>query len=178
MRRRWSGVLVVQQRREGFDAFVTTSADRLTRAAYLVVGDLAEAEDLAQEALVRAAARWPRVRRMANPYGYTRKVLFHLALEEVSRRHRHADRSVLLIDPRQDDPVEDLAASYDLSEAMTKLPRGQRATLVLRYWEQLSEAETAEALGCSVGTVKSQTSKAIVRLRGLLADPARVPTGT
>jgi RNA polymerase sigma-70 factor (sigma-E family) len=143
----------------------------LVTAAYLVVGDLAEAEDLAQEALATVAQRWSRVRRMASPYGYARRVLFNLALEARRRRGRDPATPVAVLpEVSVDDETEQIVARDVIGSAILLLPPRQRATLVLRYWEQLTEAETAEVLGCSVGTVKSQTSKAIQRLRKEVAE--------
>lgn len=159
-----------RQTHEQFAEFVEASSGRLVRTAYLVVGDLAEAEDLSQETLARVAHRWPRVRRMASPYGYTRRVLFHLALDARRRRRRNPAPVAVLPDVAVDDDSE-LVADRDLiARAISVLPPRQRATVVLRYWEQLSEAETAEALGCSLGTVKSQTSKALRHLRESLVE--------
>lgn len=160
-----------RQTHEEFAEFVGQSSGRLVRTAYLVVGDLAEAEDLAQEALAKVAQRWPRVRQMASPYGYARRVLFNLALEAHRRRRRSPQPVAVLPEVAADDDTEQVVARDVIARAITLLPPGQRATLVLRYWEQLSEAETAELLGCSVGTVKSQTFKAIQRLREVLAEP-------
>ena len=160
-----------RQTQQPFAEFVEASSGRLVRTAYLVVGDLAEAEDLAQEALAKVAQRWPRVRQMASPYGYARRVLFNLALEADRRRRRDPEPVAVLPEVTADDSTELVIARDVLANAIPLLPPRQRATLVLRYWEQLTEAETAEVLGCSVGTVKSQTSKAIQRLREVLAEP-------
>jgi RNA polymerase sigma-70 factor (sigma-E family) len=136
-----------------------------------VVGDRAEAEDLSQETLAKVARRWPRIRRMENPYGYARQILFHLALEEHRRRRRDAAPVAALPEIAVNDDTELVVARNVVADAIAVLPPRQRATLVLRYWEQLSETETADVLGCSVGTVKSQTSKAIGNLREVLAEP-------
>jgi RNA polymerase sigma-70 factor, ECF subfamily len=166
-----SGLLRSKRRTdEQFAEFVDASSGSLVRTAYLVVGDLAGAEDLAQEALTKVAQRWPRVRRMASPYGYARRVLFNLALEARRRRARDPAPVAVLPEVIVDDDTEQVVARDVIASAILLLPPRQRATLVLRYWEQLTEAETAEVLGCSVGTVKSQTSKAIQRLRRELAE--------
>jgi RNA polymerase sigma-70 factor (sigma-E family) len=157
---------------EEFSRFVEKSAERLVRTAYLVVGDFAEAEDLSQEALARVACRWRRVRRMESPYGYARRVLFHLALREKQRRRGRPIISAQLPEIAVGDEADSFALQDALMAAISLLPTRQRVVLVLRYWEQLTEAETAELLGCSVGTVKSQASKAIERLRRFLREPA------
>jgi RNA polymerase sigma factor (sigma-70 family) len=119
------------------------------------------------------AQRWPRVRQMASPYGYARRVLFNLALEADRRRRRDPKPVAVLPEVIADDHAERVVARDVIANAIPSLPPRQRATVVLRYWEQLTEAETAEVLGCSVGTVKSQTSKAIQRLREVLAEPSQ-----
>jgi RNA polymerase sigma-70 factor (sigma-E family) len=156
-------------RRATFEDFVAANAASLLRTAYLIAGDLGEAEDLVQESLLRVARRWPRVRRMEHPAAYARKILLNVALDGASRRSR---RSVELDDPGGSEP-RDLTAALELSRvgdrlelraALARLPPRQRAVLVLRYYLDLSEAETAAALGCSQGTVKSASSRALARL--------------
>jgi RNA polymerase sigma-70 factor (sigma-E family) len=159
-----------------FDRFVGDSADGLLRAASLITWDAAEAEDLVQECLFRVARRWPRVRKMDHPSAYARTVLVHLALDEGKRRTRRRaelhEAAAGRIDEHEDDAAARVLgrveASADLLQALGELPPRQRAALVLRYFEDLSEAETAEAMGCSVGTVKSTTSRALERLRSVV----------
>ena len=158
--------------REEFDHFVVDSVDGLLRAAYLIAWDFAEAEDLVQDCLFRVARRWPRVRHMEYPTAYARKVLVNLALDAGRRRTR--DRAEL--DHSGTRPVEheDEAAvrvmgwvetTTDLTRALGSLAPRQRAVLVFRYLYDLSEAQVADVMGCSVGTVKSTTSRALQRLR-------------
>ena len=166
-----------------FDHFVTDSVDGLLRAAYLIAWDFAEAEDLVQECLFRIARHWPRVRSMEHPTAYARKVLVNLAVDEGRRRSRH--RSELrLSDSHPLDEQEDGAAvgvlggveaNTDLTRALAQLAPRQRVALVLRYFVDLSEAQVAEAMGCSVGTVKSTTSRALEGLRRMV-DPPTVVT--
>jgi RNA polymerase sigma-70 factor (sigma-E family) len=165
--------------RPEFDRFVTDTADALLRAASLITWDAAEAEDLVQECLFRVARRWPRVRKMDHPSAYARTVLVHLALDEGKRRTRrrselHASAAGRL-DAREDDAavrvLGRVEASADLLRALGELPARQRVALVLRYFEDLSEAEAADAMGCSVGTVKSTTSRALERLRSVVERP-------
>jgi RNA polymerase sigma-70 factor (sigma-E family) len=159
-----------KQSQDEFTRFAQESADRLVRAAYLVVGDLSEAENLSQETLEKVAARWPRVRRMDSPFGYARRILFHLALRERRRRSRGPELMPRLPEVPVDDGTDAYVVQEQLIAAVAHLPRRQRATLVLRYWEGQSEGETAAVLGCSTGTVKSQTSKALRRLRAALGE--------
>ena len=167
-----------KQSHDEFTRFARASAGRLVRAAYLVLGDLSEAENLSQETLAKVAARWPRVKRMDSPYGYARQILFHLALRERHRRSRGPVLMPRLPEVAVDDTADAFAIREHLTAAIAGLPRRQRATLVLRYWEGLSEAETAATLGCSIGTVKSQTSKALQGLRIALGEPDASPAQT
>lgn len=161
------------QARSEFDRFVESSADGLLRAAYLITWDLAEAEDLVQECLFRVARRWPRVRKMDHPTAYARTVLVHLALDggkhRTRRRAELVEASAERLDRHEDDAavrvLGRVEASADLVQALGSLAPRQRVALVLRYFEDLSEADVAEAMGCSVGTVKSTTSRALERLR-------------
>lgn len=164
---------MVRRSQPEFDHFVEESADGLLRAAFLIAWDLAEAEDLVQECFFRMARHWPRVRGMEHRTAYARKVLVHLALDEGRRRTRR--RVELRGSDRQ--PLEEhedaasagvfgrVEASTDLVRSLGALPPRQRAALVLRYFEDLSEVQVAEVMGCSVGTVKSTTSRALERLR-------------
>ena len=174
-----------KQARVEFERFVEASADRLLRAASLITWDVAEAEDLVQECLLRVARRWPRVRKMDHPTAYARTVLVHLALDEGKHRTRRraelAEAAAVPLDQHQDDAaihvLGRVEASADLMQALAALPPRQRVALVLRYFEDLSEADTAEAMGCSVGTVKSTTSRALERLRTLVEVPPSSTNG-
>ncbi len=159
------------QARDEFEAFVAEYGARLLRTAYLVVWDVGDAEDLVQECLSRVARRWPKVRVMDQPAAYARRVVVNLAIDHAVRRSRQ--RGELVMEPDTDAEVADLAAAVLLSRvddasvllpAIGRLPPRQRAVLVLRYFEDLTEAQTAEVLRCSVGTVKSATARAILRL--------------
>lgn len=156
-----------------FATFVAARQQALQRYAYLVIGDVALAEDLVQEALAKTYARWGRVRDQGNPEAYVRRAITTTAISWSRRRgfrgevpterlpegHGH-EASTVQADPG--DGVSDAAA---LGHALRRLPPRQRAAVVLRFYEDLSEAQTAEVLGCAVGTVKSQVSAALTRLR-------------
>jgi RNA polymerase sigma-70 factor (sigma-E family) len=154
-----------------FDDFVTTHTDGLLRAAYLIVWDLPEAEDLVQETLFKVAKRWPKVRRMDHPVAYARRILVNAALDDGTKRSRR--RAELSSKPA--DPPEHAAGpperDDDLHEALAALPPRQRAVLVLRYFLDLPEAEVAAALQCSLGTVKSSASRGLARLEQALRPP-------
>jgi RNA polymerase sigma-70 factor (sigma-E family) len=164
--------------RDEFDEFVGSSAADLLRTAYLITWDLPAAEDLVQESLFEVARRWPRVRTMDHPAAYARRVLINRGLSTGRRRGRFRAE----LDERAAEPVDDAAelaldtalAASDLVGALRTLAPLQRAVLGLRYLDDLTEAQVAELLGCSVGTVKSTTWRALARLRhsSAVATPA------
>lgn len=160
--------LISQDDQPDFDAFVARSSDRLLRTAYLLCGDHGHAEDLVQTALMRTAGRWSTARR--DPHAYARRVVVNLARDRWRLLRRRFGEAPLEIDVAV--PVDGEGhADRDLLLAATRqLPAGQRAVLVLRFFDDLSVADTAAALGCSTGTVKSQTSRALERLRAVLTS--------
>ena len=148
---------------ESFTAWAAARQRALVRSAYLLTLDHGRAEDLVQEALVKVGARWGRLRDQ-QPEAYARQVIYR---DNVSWWRRH--RRERLTDAPPDRPV---AAAGNRAEnrlmlrtALARLTERQRAVLVMRYFDDLSEAETARLLGVSVGTVKSQTHAALRRLR-------------
>jgi RNA polymerase sigma-70 factor (sigma-E family) len=154
-----------------FEAFVAARSDDLMRTAVLLTSDRGHAEDLLQTALVKAYRRWGRIEG-TDPYPYVRRILVTSAASW--RRLRTTQEIVALPahDPAGPDPTDDVAERQRMAAALATLPPRMRAVLVLRYAEDLSEVATAEALGCSVNTVKSQTSRGLARLRALLDTPA------
>jgi RNA polymerase sigma-70 factor (sigma-E family) len=152
-----------------FSAFAARDGGQLVGFAFLLTGNRHDAEDLAQQALVRTAARW-RTARDA-PGRYSRTVVLNLVRDRWRVRQRRAE--TLSADLAGLSPVPDAAeTAVDrqlLLRACRLLPLHQRAVLVLRFWEDRSIEETAAVLGCSAGTVKSQTHRALARLRDALA---------
>jgi RNA polymerase sigma-70 factor (sigma-E family) len=154
---------------QDFREFARSRAAPLRRSSYLLCGDWHLADDLVQETLVKVYRHWDRVRHADDPDAYVRRIL----VNEVTRhwrRHRHA---ALPVEPyaEQSTSVDEAGEVTDrltLLAALQELGPRQRATVVLRYFEGLSERETAQALGCSQGTVKSQTSRAISILSTIL----------
>jgi len=164
-----------------FEEFVRTFSDRLVRSAYMLTGDLAEAEDIAQTALMRTARHWRKARRM--PYPYARATVINLARDRWRRLARRP--------PEYTTGAEQLEATVGLAGRASGFPGGaashnafdevvereviigairclspqQRAVVVLRYLEDMSVQETADALGCAPGTVKAHTSRALERLQ-------------
>ena len=149
--------------RSGFDEFVATRSPALLRTAYLLTGDRGVAEDLLQTALAKCWFAWGRIEGPPEPY--VRRVLATTYATWWRRKWR-AERPTGELpdrgDPAGTAPVEDRDALW---RALGALPRRQRAVVVLRYYEDLSEADTAAALGISTGTVKSQAAKALAALR-------------
>jgi RNA polymerase sigma-70 factor (sigma-E family) len=147
--------------------FVAARALMLRRTAYRLCGDWHRAEDLAQTALIRLYRHWTLVRAADSVDAYARRALINAYLDE--QRRWWARRVTPVPEPEPTPtPGSDPDYNIDLIAALARLAPRQRAVLVLRYWEGLDVAATAEALGCAVGTVKSQTSDAIAALRRLL----------
>jgi RNA polymerase sigma-70 factor (sigma-E family) len=155
-----------------FRAFAVTRRPGLRRTAYLMCGDWHQADDLVQTALTKLYVAWRRVRSDETPDAYVRRILVRCFLDERRRPWRRESPVEALADLPAGHHAEDDA--MDLRSALALLPPRQRATLVLRFWADASVAETAVALDCSEGTVKSQTARAITTLRSLLADPVLV----
>ncbi|KAB2350371.1 SigE family RNA polymerase sigma factor [Actinomadura rudentiformis] len=163
-----------REARESITAFIEARSTSLIRTAYALTGDQHAAEDLLQSALTKTILRWRHVR--DNPEAYVRRAMYN---EQVSRWRRAREQTTG--DPPEiavRDESGDVDLRLSLESALLCLPPRKRAVLVLRYLEDLPEVEVAEILGCSVGTVRSQTHKAIARLRelvpGLTADLAPI----
>jgi RNA polymerase sigma-70 factor (sigma-E family) len=153
--------------RADFDQFVAARSTALLRTAYLLTHDHGTAEDLLQTALAKAWFAWRRIDGQPEPY--VRKILVNTYATWWRRKWNGELATDELPERAHPDASEATGESHDLWTAMERLPRRQRAVVVLRYFEDLTEAQTAELLGCSVGTVKSQASKALAKLR---IDPA------
>jgi RNA polymerase sigma-70 factor (sigma-E family) len=173
---------VDEQGREAFRAYVAARSAALLRTAYLLTGSRADAEDLLQTALAKTYLAWDRIREREAVDGYVRRVMVNTQTSWWRRRRVDEYPTDAVPErPSGRDATEDLALHDALWTALAALPKRQRAMVVLRYYEDLSEAETAEVLGVSVGTVKSTTSRALVKLRdtaGLRDDPRlALPSG-
>ncbi len=160
-----------------FEEFVRARGPALQRTAYLLTGDWGLAEDLLQTALAKSCLSWGRIRH-EDPEGYVRAVLANAFASAWRRRWRGEVPVLELPEPRRADAGEGADEwrraddRLHLAAALARLPRRQRAVIVLRFHEDLTETAVAAVLGISVGTVKSQTSKALATLR---ADPALAP---
>lgn len=155
-------------RDEEFREFVRGRAAILHQSAYLLCGDWHLAHDLVQETLIKTYRHWRRVRHADSPDAYVRRIL----INEMRDRWRRKDGLVLVPrfteEPAVSDLSDEIARRSGLLQALLTLPLRQRATIVLRYLEEMSERETAAALGCSEGTVKSQSARALSSLRTFL----------
>ncbi|HWA66893.1 MAG TPA: SigE family RNA polymerase sigma factor [Mycobacteriales bacterium] len=152
-----------------FRAYAVARRPALRRTAYLMCGDWHQADDLVQTTLTKLFVAWKRLRSDEQPDAYVRRILTRCYLDERRRPWRREAPFEVLED--QAAPEQLGVEHLELRDALDRLPARQRATVVLRFWADASVIETAEALGCSEGTVKSQTARALSTLRSLLADP-------
>ncbi|MGL5824411.1 MAG: SigE family RNA polymerase sigma factor [Nocardioides sp.] len=151
-----------------FSEFVRASWPRLYRTAYLMLGDHGTAEDLVQTALSKTYATWGKVRTLDAAPGYARTVMINTAASWFRKKSwRNEQPTEVLPESNYQD---DLNRRPMLGAALAQLAPRQRAVIVLRYYEDLDVRQTAHALGCSPGTVKSQTSDGISQLRRILGD--------
>ena len=156
-----------------FDAYVRGRWHPLLRTAMLLTGDPASAEDLVQETLIRAAAHWDRIDQ-GSADAYVRRILYNRSVDRWRWRRRQPDP--VDTGPADHGTSPDHSDAVDtrlsLDAALRRLTPRQRAVLVLRFYEDRTEAATAEILGCSVNTVKSQTRHALTRIRELTPELA------
>ncbi len=151
---------------DGFAEFVAARERTLQRSAWLLTGDWALAEDLVQTALVRSWPRWERIRRRDNPEIYVRKVMVNTWLTWRRRKWRHEQASASVPDrPSPGDHATETATRVAVRQALAALTPKQRAVLVMRIFDDMSETDVARALGVAVGTVKSTTAQALAKLR-------------
>jgi RNA polymerase sigma-70 factor (sigma-E family) len=157
-----------------FSAFVVARGPALLRLAVLLTADPETAQDLVQDALVRVLPRWPRVAAHGNPEAYVRAALRSAWIDSWRRRRREVvadppDDAMFLVADRTDGP-DGAAVRLSVEAALARLTERQRAVLVLRFYEDLTEAETARVLDVRVSTVKSTHRQALSRLRALAPD--------
>ncbi|MDQ1696261.1 MAG: hypothetical protein QOJ03_1614 [Frankiaceae bacterium] len=150
---------------DAFDAFVRTRMPSLLRFAHAITGDPHTAADLVQDALERTGMRWSRLDRQGDPEAYVRRAILNGRTSRWRKLHRET-----LVDAMPDHRPAVQAATHDdeLWRLLATLPHRQRAVLVLRYYEDMSEEQIAATLGCAPGTVKSQASKALAKLRAAM----------
>lgn len=150
---------------DGFREFVVTRYPALVRLGTLLTGDPGHGEDLVQSALVKTFAAWRRLHPDGDPEAYTRTVMARLAWRRSRRLWRREVPTAQLPEVAVASASEDLDRSDAVRRLIATLPEQQRVVLALRYWAGLSEAEIADTLGCSPGTVKSRASRALGALR-------------
>ncbi|MDA0632399.1 SigE family RNA polymerase sigma factor [Nonomuraea sp. MCN248] len=158
-------------RNDSFREFVVDHQQALMRTAYLLTGDAHQAEDLLQNVLLKVLGRWSRLARVEHPEAYARKALVN---QHISWRRRRVRSEFPTAEPpdRPYSSEDSTVVRLVMRRALMRLPPRQRAVIVLRYYEDRTERETAELMNCSVGTVKSQAHYALARLRELAPDLA------
>lgn len=152
----------------GFDNFVRTRSTALLRVAFLLTGDRHAAEDLLQDVLERMCMHWSRIH--SDPEAYARRALVNHSTNRWRRRGRRPETALADHDVPQADHSGELAVRVAVVQALRTLPARQRATVVLRYLEDLPVAEVARILDCAEGTVKSNAARGIGQLRAALAS--------
>lgn len=152
-------------RREGFEAFVESRQARWLRIAYAMTGNWHSAEDVVQTVLTRMYVRWSRVVRSRSPDAYVQRAIVNAVTDERRRPWRRESARAELPEETTDEVGDDRLM---LVVALAGLPPGQRAVVVLRYLEDLDIRQTADVLGCSIGTVKSQSTHGLRKLRQIL----------
>jgi RNA polymerase sigma-70 factor (sigma-E family) len=175
-------VVVVGDTEAEFASFVSRSAPALARTAWLLCGDTHQAEELVQQAMMKTYLAWPKARR-GEPLAYARRILANLRIDGWRRRRREVLMASDALPDRSDggqSPADRHAERDRLTRALLLLPTKQRRIVVLRHLEGLPEREVADALGVSVGTVKSTASRGIARLREVLEanDATDAASGT
>ena len=155
---------------EAYREYVHERLAALQRLAYLLCRDRHRADDLVQDALVKLYLKWDRARAASDPHAYARTTLVRTFLSE---RRTNWARRVVLVDRLPDEAASaapDAAAALAVRSALAGLPPRQRAVIALRFYSDLSVEETGQTLGCSAGTVKSQTAKGLAALRRALPE--------
>jgi RNA polymerase sigma-70 factor (sigma-E family) len=158
-----------------YSDFVAARSASLFRTAYLVIGDHQLAQDLLQESLVRVYVAWPRLREVTRAEAYTRRVIVTTAISWRRRRSFHERPTEQLAEVAGADAFDAVMGRDEVWVELRRLPPRQRAAVVLRFCEDLSERQTAELMGCSVGTVKKQVFLALGKLRADLGPELAPP---
>jgi RNA polymerase sigma-70 factor (sigma-E family) len=159
-----------------YKEYVAARSYALWHTAFLMCGDAHQAEDVVQTALLKLYVAWNRVERASNRDAYVRRVLVRCVIDE-KRRGWRRERAVAEVPERGAQEGPDIEERDAALQALALLAPRQRATLVLRFWEDLSIEQTADLLGCSPGTVRSQTARGLATLRGLLLDAQATASG-
>jgi RNA polymerase sigma-70 factor (sigma-E family) len=158
--------------------YVTARAAGLVRFAYLTCGDWHRAEDAVQTALTKLYLAWPRLSDRNTIDAYVHRIVVRVIIDERRLAWFRREQSTEALPERAAvDPAAAAGGKVAMLAALMKVPPRQRAVLVLRFWEDQSVEQVADTLGCSAGTVKSQSTRGLRTLRGLLSSPASAPTG-
>lgn len=157
----------------GFEDFVSREQPALLRLAVLLAGDRGHAEDLVQIALLKTYRHWGRITRSGEPTAYVRRVL--VTTHTSWRRRLSTTEQVVEALPDRADPAMAPEDDEELRAALRSLPPRMRTAVVLRYYADLSELQTARLMGCSESTVNTQTARGLARLRALLSTPVPAP---
>lgn len=169
--------MAVRERHEAaFHEFVAVSSSPLFRTALLMVGDYQLAQDLLQESLVKTYVAWPRLRDVGNAEAYTRRVIVTTSTSWRRRSSFHERPAEALPDAVVADVADLIAADADLWTHLHALSSRQRAAVVLRYCQDLSEGQTSELMGCSVGSVKRHASRGLAKLRARMGPQLDLPS--
>lgn len=165
------GVRVARRDEAAFADFATARFAALHRCAYLMVGDEQLAQDLVQEALTKTYVAWPRLHDPGNAEAYTRRAITTTAISWFRRKAWNAESVTEVLPEGVHHGAGDEVAQREwVWQALRELPVRQRTAIVLRYYEDLTEAQTADAMGCAVGTVKSQVAAGLRKLKERLGD--------
>ena len=164
-----------QQDVTAFSDFVDVSSGRLFRTAYLLVGDHQLAQDLLQESLIKTYVAWPRLREESKAEAYTRRTIVTTSISWRRRRSFHERPVARLPEVATPDNADRIGTQDELWSQLHNLPPGQRAAVALRYCEDLSEAQTAELMGCTIRTVKRQVASGLSKLRARMAPGVDLP---
>jgi RNA polymerase sigma-70 factor (sigma-E family) len=153
-----------------FRDYVVARTPALLRTAYLLTGDRDDAEDLLQEALFRLSRAWRRVSESMSLDAYVRRTMVNLCTSRWRRRRVRTVTVAAVPERWRADDADRFSDRDEIWRALATVPPRMRAVLVLRFYEDLSEVDTAAVLGCAVGTIKSQTARGLVKLRNALPE--------
>lgn len=154
------------ERDEQFTRFAVEAYPRLVRLAYVMSGDSDRAKDLTQETLTRVYVAWPRIHNLNQPFGYARATMINLNRDWGRRRSTRSEISVADIPEQHAPPAGvEITNTQALRDTVRALDSRERTAIVLRYYEDLTEQESAELMGCSVAAIKSLTHRAMTKLR-------------
>lgn len=159
------------ERDDSFTQFVVTASPRLQRTAYLMCGDRHRAEDVVQTALAKLYVAWDRVESSGTEFAYARQIVVRACIDEARRPWFR--REVASGRDQTEVPAASEFSHVEVPvlDVLKQLPPGQRAAVILRYWNDLSVEETAQVMGCSRSTVKTQSSRGLEQLRQALTTP-------